>query len=1111
MAEKPQLADHYAPADFFVVRTPLLALDEVFDRPSQSAAGHDREQLRERMRELFNRPEVREALLLASPSLDETYQDWHDNPSGARGIKAEPALVRYLVRMAGRATPFGLFAGCSVGRVSDQQRGSAISIAPMAEYRRHTRLDMEYLCSLVAEIERRPEIRCALSFRTNSSLYCAADRWRFAEARGAGRARSYQLVAIDDCPYLRAVLDRAATGGTPTELAAALEPLGIATDDALTFVDELIDNQLLTSDLEPAVTGGDALTALVARLATIPAAHDYYEILHGALLELKNLGQQPLGEPRESYEALAQQLEPLPVKAELGRLLQTDLHKPAHGAVLGAEVTDEILRGVEVLARQIERTDSDLLGSFRKAFSERYGDREVPLVEVLDEELGIGFERSQSPAAAAAPLLAGITFPQRGSSTAYWTARHSVLLQKLAHVLASGSRELRLEAADLSAMAAADPASPPTAFAAFASIAAPSPQALAAGDFQVLLHYAAGPSGARSLGRFCQGDAELERNVTAHLAAEAKLDPEAIYAEIVHLPEGRLGNVLARPVLRQHEIPFLGRSSAPAEQQIPVTDLRVSVVGDRVVLRSAALNREIRPRLTTAHNFAWRSLGLYQFLCTLQNQGNCGAIAWSWGPLDAAPFLPRVIVGRVVLARARWQVTEDEFRPLVTAASADTSDNLMSVVTAWRTRRNLPRWVLLQDGDNELPVDLENALSVASFVDLLRQRPAITLVEMFPSPDELCATGPEGRFVHELVVPFVARKPVLATSSGHDQSKTETNQYVSASELADRIAQIAADEVPYEFAPGSEWLYAKIYGGAATADRVLVEHLRPVLEQLSARGLIQQWFFIRYSDPDEHLRLRLQATPNLLQHEVWPVVREALAAAREAGLAGRVQLDTYQREVRRYGGPVGVQLAENWFAADSRAALALIAATPGGQGQDLRWRMALVGLDRMLEDLGFDLAEKARVARQARDGFAAEFGVDAGLRQQLSQKFRAERGLLTALFIAPENVSVEASHDEPTELDTIVAAFIKRSRDTRPIAHAFRHLDERGALGCTLEELALSLMHMWVNRVARAAHRAQEVVLYDFLDRLYHSQLARTAGQASNKGSDKQARAAALA
>ena len=1082
MAEKPTLAERFEPATFFVMRSPLLPLDLVTKwHDGDGAEASDEppcESLRQWLRSIFARPEVREALFLASPSLHESFVDWHDAPDSPRGRKAEPALIRYFARMAGRATPFGLFAGCSIGRMGDKTETNTLSIAPQSAYRRHVRLDMEYLSSLVAEIQRQPEIRRELVFRPNTSLYRVADRWRYAEARGAGQSRSYQLVAVDACPYLQAVLDRAATGGTPTELATALTAHAIELDDALAFVNELIDCQIIISDLEPAVTGGDPLEALVIRLASIPAAVPYVEVLQGARQMISTLCQRPLGEPRTSYEALAQSMQALPVTVDLGRLLQTDMYKPASGAVLNTNVTDEMLRGVEVLLSQIEKSDSDLLASFRRSFVERYGDRELPLVEVLDDELGIGFERSQSPAAAAAPLLAGITFPQRGSSTSFWTSRHSVLLQKLAHVLASGAREMRLDEADLRALAAAEPATAPAAFAAFGSVAAQSPEALAAGEFQVVLQYAAGPSGARSLGRFCQGDEELTREVSAHLSAEEQLEPDAIYAEVVHLPEGRLGNVLLRPVLRKYEIPFLGRSTAPAEQQIPVTDLRVSVVGDRVVLRSAALNREIRPRLTTAHNFAWRSMGLYQFLCTLQNQHDCGAITWSWGPLDAAPFLPRVVAGRVVLARARWLMTAEEIRTLVAADA----DQLTATAKAWRGARKLPRWVMLQDGDNELPVDLENQLSLAALVDLLRQRQTASLVEMFPSPDELCAAGPEGRYVHELVVPFVARAPVAAPQLAEYSLMTPATSPSAA-------APPGEDEVPYEFAPGSEWLYAKVYSGAATADRVLVEHLQPVLQHLSSRRLIEKWFYIRYGDPDEHLRLRIQAKPNLLQHEVWPVVRDALAAARAAGLVGRVQLDTYQREVRRYGGPIGVQLAENWFAADSRAAVEVIAATPGGAGQDLRWRLALVGLDRLLEDLGFDLAAKARVALQARDGFAAEFHVDANLRQQLSQKFRAERNLLVALLSA----QAETGANE-TQLDTVVAALVNRSRATRPIAQAYRHLAERGALGCSLEELTLSLMHVWVNRVARAAHRAQEVVLYDFLDRLYHSQLARASG-----------------
>jgi lantibiotic biosynthesis protein len=55
-------------------------------------------------------------------------------------------------------------------------------------------------------------------------------------------------------------------------------------------------------------------------------------------------------------------------------------------------------------------------------------------------------------------------------------------------------------------------------------------------------------------------------------------------------------------VLREREIVYLGRSGAPADHQLPLTDLLVSVRDGRVVLRSRSLGREVVPRLTNAHN-----------------------------------------------------------------------------------------------------------------------------------------------------------------------------------------------------------------------------------------------------------------------------------------------------------------------------------------------------------------------------------------------------------------------------------------------------------------------------------------------------------------------------
>src|SRR5262249_26553695 len=164
-------------------------------------------------------------------------------------------------------------------------------------------------------------------------------------------------------------------------------------------------------------------------------------------------------------------------------------------------------------------------------------------------------------------------------------------------------------------------------------------EALAAGDFRVLLQGGSGPSGARLLGRFCHADLELHEHVEQHLRAEEALEPDAVFAEVVHLPEGRLGNILARPVLRAYEIPYLGRAGVPADRQIPVSDLRVSVASGQVVLRSERLGRRVIPRLTSAHNFR-ASQGIYAFLCALQAQGTAGALGWDWGPLGEAPVLP---------------------------------------------------------------------------------------------------------------------------------------------------------------------------------------------------------------------------------------------------------------------------------------------------------------------------------------------------------------------------------------------------------------------------------------------------------------------------------------
>jgi thiopeptide-type bacteriocin biosynthesis protein len=1066
MAE--QRSEAPAPSGFFVLRTPLLPLRtflewgdgtesaSVTDRSNlRDAVDRDGKLLRKRLREIVQRPAFSEAIFVASPTLAAATAAWCDREARGGVDKVELSLVAYLSRAAARPTPFGLFAGCTVGAFGHRAQ---LELGDPTSYKRHTRLDAEYVSSLAAAIAGNTSFRRVLRFHPNSSLYEAADRVFVAVAEGGATGRSYRLVAVQKSPYLIAALQRARDGASMSELAEVLIDGEVTQADAEAFVDELIESQLLVPDVELQVTGSEPTEAMIATLDRRPETAPVGGALERVRAALTRMDSEGVGIATDRYRGVAEMAAVLPASPDVSRLVQVDLLKPASREMtLPDDVAGAVLEGVEALHRFSRAAPAPGLARFREQFVRRYETRVIPLSDALDEENGIGFERSETAGAELRELIGGLASSVNGAQSPRWMAGDALLLDKLLQAASTGAEEIEVAPEELDRLPEAGGGPLPDAFEALATLDAASVEDIEAGRFRVVMHSVSGPSGGRLLGRFCHSSPEVHARVVEHLRAEEAQRPDAVFAEIVHVPEGRVANIVSRPVLRAFEIPYLGRSGAPAEHQLPISDLLVSVEGDRVVLRSRRLRREVIPRLTTAHNHSGRGLSVYRFLCALQSQGVSPGAIWDWGPLEGVPFLPRVVMGRAVLSRARWHLDGDALE----AFRHRVDDDMFAAVQGLRADRRLPRYVALADGENELLTDMENLLSLRALGRQIKPRSSATLVELLPSPDGLCTRGPDGEFTHQLVVPFNrrsrARQPSPVQSSGHDHARHR------------------------RFPPGSEWLYVKLYSGPATVEHVLDQVMRsisPLLPQAHS-----QWFFIRYGDPDWHVRLRVHGDAEDLLPRALPALHNVTARLLELGSLWRVQLDTYEREVERYGGKRAIELAEQIFHADSEAVLDILRHVAGADSST-RWRAALLGMDRLFADFELGVDERRAVARRALAGYRAELGADRTFRRAVAAHYRAQRASIEALLDGDD--AVEQS-------PALAAAIQRRSEQVVPVAHELRRLDELGRLSVTVPELVMSLAHMHVNRMLRSAQRTQELVLYELLEHRYSSQSARAA------------------
>jgi hypothetical protein len=688
----------------------------------------------------------KEMLQVASPDLYDSVNEEDNNSE-----KSVYSSYRYFERACTRCTPFGLFAGCSVGTTGDK---TEIFLSDTNDYQRKTRLDMNYICALTQQIEKDRNIRNQLTYYPNTSIYRAGDDLRYVEYVYRGTRRSNRITSVERTDYLEQVLGLAENGASFFSLALSLvdEAEEIYMEDAMEYLHDLIDSQLLVSDLEPAVTNTEPLSTLITKLNRLEIIDkNYLSILESIEKQLSEIDSQPVGDTNDVYPAIVKNIQSTNIQStniqsEIKYLFQTDLFKPARYATVNRNIMTDIRETLGFLNKINQYSDQSLSG-FKENFTKRYEGREMPLLYLMDSELGIAYKNVSGDIS---PLLDGIRVIQRNEQESdgnrVLDAFQTMMLQKWQKAFKENSSDIILTDEDVKGAVAHWDDMPP-------SISVMC-QILEDSENKRLFYLKSigGSSAANLLGRFCHLDDKILQHTLEITSKETELNPDAIYAEIVHLPESRIGNILMRPILRPYEISYLARSEVSKEFEIRLSDLFVSVKNNRVILKSRRLNKEIIPRLSTAHNYRLHAMPVYHFLCDLQHQNGRIGLGFGWGNIaQNFDFLPRVSYKNCILSKARWTVSKKETESLMKIKN---DDELLVQINDWLSERNIPKQVLLADGDNVLYVDMQDILSIRSWFAIVKKRNSFQLEEWLFNPETAVVKGESGTFNNEFICAF---------------------------------------------------------------------------------------------------------------------------------------------------------------------------------------------------------------------------------------------------------------------------------------------------------------------------------------------------------------------
>ncbi|WP_104381592.1 lantibiotic dehydratase [Sphingobacterium sp. HMA12] len=1007
--------------DYFLLRSPLLNLEQITKLMELS----DVDAITSQLRDIYQDRRLRDAIYLASPAFLNEVERWlvqHNEPQH----KTLSTLFKYTVRMATRSTPFGLFAGISLGNFS-RENGARLALIRDCAERVMLRPDTGLLMEIVKLISEDQDILTELTYYNNPTIYQQGNWYKYyQQSDGKNRLKQVRTTAVLE--QILALFNQSQGKVSYNRLLTSLLQRGASMEQASQYIDRLLQLGLLSSELQLDVIGGVYLEQLIRVLRKVDKKNKYLPTMLSVAKALQENTQL-----QDTNDRVAELLKPVFSTLSFQKLIHGDL-------LLGLD-QNQIPR---VVVNKLEKQLQNLLvlnnprpivdfERFSTAFQERYGDRMVSVLQALDVDTGIGYGSNRNTYRMMDEILADLNGTPRTSGTDKLHRYQQLVTDKFLESSQHNFSKIAISDKDLKDIGTAEFHLIPKSLYAFGNLL----QKEADKDMFFNLSSLGGSSSGNLLARFAYMDPNLSDALNQSAAKEQEHYGTTQLAEIAYLPDARVGNILQRPDIRSLTI-GLTAGLGPVEQRVAINDLYIFAKAGKLYLWSRTFKQIIEPRLTSAHDFS-DSMNLYKFLADFQFQQHRLDITWNWGILKDQPRLPRVSYRNIILCREQWRLSRILTPP-------KTAQQKRSLIAEIRQKRGLPQNVVLINGDNELLLNLNNALCIAILFEQLAKNDIIlteNLLDHYQSPVKDVAGQ---SYANELIIPF------------HSTTIKQQDHTPPAETVLRR-----------NFPLGSSWLYAKIFCGHSIADNLLKDYIPAIIATLKQEKIVKKWFFIRYDDPSPHIRFRVELFDQQAYQQVVSCLNANLSNLLENEQIASLSYDTYIREIERYT-PRCMEKSEKLFYLESEL---IIQKMQSFTTINQRWKLAFEYVDCIFENAGFTWAERRDFCEKMYGLYSNEFGHEKQIRIQLNEKFKARKHWFDLLTLHSNPLVCQV---DLNRVQSEIFMLIK-SNEPNPAK--------------ATQSLLSSYIHMFVNRLFLSDQRMYELAIYHFMMNFYRMQIGK--------------------